>query len=49
MQNNFIESMQKVAFDTNPNVSVTENGAIGYKTTGKALLDLMKTKFGRIS
>ena len=40
MQNNFIESMQKVAFDTNPNVSVTENGAIGYKTTGKALLDL---------
>lgn len=26
--------------ELNPNVSVTENGAIGYKTTGKALLDL---------
>lgn len=40
MQDNFIENMQKVAEAMNPNVSVTENGALGYKTTGKALLDL---------
>lgn len=40
MQDNFIENMQKVAGAMDPNVSVTENGAIGYRTTGKALLDL---------
>ncbi len=36
----FIDSPQKTLADDDPNVSVTENGAIGYKTTGKALLDL---------
>lgn len=40
MHNSFIENMQKTADGMNPNVSVTENGAVGYETTGKALLDL---------
>ena len=40
MQDNFIEAMQNTAKIMDPNVSVTENGALGYKTTGKALLDL---------
>ena len=40
MQNNFIDNMQKAAQAVNPNVSVTENGAVGYQTTGKSLLDL---------
>ena len=40
MQDNFIEAMQNMAKIMDPNVSVTENGALGYKTTGNALLDL---------
>lgn len=40
MHDNFMDNMQKVSEQMNPNVSVTENGAVGYKTTGKALLDL---------
>ena len=43
MQNlhtSFLDNVQKVLAQENPNVSVTENGAIGYETTGKALLDL---------
>lgn len=40
MQNNFIENMQNTLKNENPNVSITENGAVGLKTTGKALLDL---------
>lgn len=40
MQNDFIEKVQKTLEQANPNVSITENGAVGLKTTGKALLDL---------
>ena len=40
MQNNFIENMQNALRQLDPNVSVTENGATGYRTTGNALLDL---------
>ena len=36
----FMERMQKVLDAANPNVSITENGAVGLRTTGKALLDL---------
>lgn len=40
MPNDFIEKC-KITFDNeNPNVSITENGAVGLKTAGKALLDL---------
>ena len=35
----FISALAKGAYWLQPNVSVTENGAIGKKTTGKALLD----------
>lgn len=35
-----MENMQKVLDAVNPNVSVTENGAVGLKTTGKAIVDL---------
>lgn len=35
----FIEQMQNV-LNENYNVSVTENGAVGYRTTGKALVDI---------
>ena len=38
--NNFVSAVKKQAEDALPNVSVTENGAIGFKTTGKKLLDL---------
>lgn len=40
LHTSFLDKVQKVLDQENPNVSVTENGAIGYKTTGKALLDL---------
>lgn len=40
MHNSFIDGMQKVINDSDPNIAVTENGAIGYETTGKCLLDL---------
>ena len=40
MHNSFVDDMQKVIDGSNDNVSITENGAIGYKTTGKCLLDL---------
>ena len=36
---NFMSDLKKKADLLQSNVSVTENGAIGYKTTGKALLD----------
>ena len=36
---NFVEAMNEEILE-NHNVSVTENGAVGYRTTGKALLDL---------
>ena len=35
----FIDALEKV-LDTNTNVSITENGAVGYKTTGTYLLDM---------
>ena len=37
--NDFVSALAKGADWLQPNVSVTENGAVGYKTTGKALLD----------
>ena len=37
---NFMSELKKCADSMQDNVSVTENGAIGLKTTGKALLDL---------
>jgi len=36
----FVSALKKEADSALPNVSVTENGAFGYKTTGKNLLDL---------
>lgn len=36
----FMSSLKQATEKLQPNVSVTENGAVGYKTTGKALLDL---------
>lgn len=35
----FVENLKKV-LDEQDNVSITENGAVGYKTTGKSLLDM---------
>ena len=40
LHQSFVGLMQKTEQAINPNVSVTENGAVGLKTTGKALLDL---------
>ena len=40
MHVSFLDNMQKTLDQENPNVSVTENGAIGYATTKSALLDL---------
>ena len=38
--NDFMSALTKASEALQPNVSVTENGALGYKTTGKALVDL---------
>lgn len=38
--NNFYDQLHAVLTDSPSNRSVTENGAVGYKTTGKELLDL---------
>ena len=38
--NDFMSALKKSADAAVPNVSVTENGAVGYKTTGKKLVDL---------
>ena len=40
MSENFAQMLEKATKKLQPNVSVTENGATGYKTTGKNLLDL---------
>lgn len=40
MQDNFMDLLKETTDRVQNNISVTENGAIGYKTTGKALLDL---------
>ena len=37
---NFMDSVKDTLNGDNHNVSVTENGAVGYRTTGKDLLDL---------
>ena len=37
---NFYDQLQKTITNSESNRSVTENGALGYKTTGKKLLDL---------
>lgn len=36
----FYDQLQKTICDGPSNVSITENGAVGYKTSGKKLLDL---------
>ena len=36
----FYDQLQKTLTDSDGNRSVTENGAVGYKTTGRKLLDL---------
>lgn len=40
MMSDFVSALQNEAGFACPNVSVTENGAVGYKSTGKSLLDL---------
>ena len=37
---NFYDQLQKTITDSDANRSVTENGALGFKTTGRKLLDL---------
>ena len=37
---NFVKKMEETYLDSEYNESITENGAVGYKSTGKALLDL---------
>lgn len=37
---NFMDGIKDTLVNGSDNVSVTENGAVGYRTTGKALLDL---------
>ncbi len=37
---NFMDSVKDTLNGDNHNVSITENGAVGYRTTGKKLLDL---------
>ena len=36
----FLKNVKSVLNNENHNVSITENGAVGYKTTGKELLDM---------
>ena len=38
--NNFYDQLQKTIADSPINRSITENGAVGYKTTGRKILDL---------
>lgn len=40
MNKNFVDALNNVLTNSSSNISVTENGAIGYKTTGKKILDL---------
>ena len=40
MANDFLSQLHDTLTDSSDNVSVTENGALGYKTTGKNLLDM---------
>lgn len=37
---NFMEAINNALVSSKSNISITENGAIGYKTTGKKILDL---------
>lgn len=36
----FMSALKAEADQANPNISITENGAVGYETTGKKLVDL---------
>ena len=38
--NSFYDQLQKTITDSPLNRSITENGAIGYKTTGRKILDI---------
>lgn len=40
MSMNFMEAINNALVSSKSNISITENGAIGYKTTGKKVLDL---------
>lgn len=40
MSIDFLSQLESTLVNSNANVSVTENGAVGYKTTGRKLLDL---------
>ena len=40
MENNFLNLMCESYLNSDANVSVTENGALGYRTTGSKLLDM---------
>lgn len=40
MSNDFLSRLEKTLTNDSANVSITENGAVGYKTTGRKLLDL---------
>lgn len=40
MGNDFMSQLQNTLTNSSANVSVTENGAVGYKTTGRKLLDM---------
>ena len=37
---NFMDGVKDTLVNGSDNVSVTENGAVGYRTTGRSLLDL---------
>lgn len=40
MHNSFIDNVQKTLQDADPNLAVTENGALARRTTGSALVDM---------
>lgn len=40
MEENFMDLVRSAIESEQPNVSITENGAVGYKTTGTKLLDI---------
>lgn len=40
MKENFFEALKETFKESDANVSVTENGAVGYRSTGKNLLDM---------
>lgn len=40
MSIDFLSQLENTLVNSSANVSITENGAVGYKTTGRKLLDL---------